>query len=258
MRTNYHTHTYRCRHAGGTSQDYVNSAIINKLDILGISDHGPFPDDSFDLRMYFRELEEYIDEIAKLKITHAKDILIYSGLEIEYFSYENDYYKDLLTKYNLDYLVLGQHFYAMNNEEPKNIYFAKSTKDYIDYATSAVEGMKTGFFKFLAHPDLMFINDFPWDKNCEEATDIIISAAKEHDFILEFNANGFRRQEQNYCDGIRIPYPHKNFWSKVSNTDIKVIINTDCHNPNQVWDDYVDLAYLKANELSLNIVNTIF
>ncbi len=43
-KTNYHTHTKRCMHAEGTEADYVKAALNACLDVLGFSDHGPFPD----------------------------------------------------------------------------------------------------------------------------------------------------------------------------------------------------------------------
>ena len=51
MRSNFHT--YRCKHAGGTEQDYVLAAINQEVSILGFSDHAPYPDDRFGLRMDF-------------------------------------------------------------------------------------------------------------------------------------------------------------------------------------------------------------
>ena len=43
MRSNYHTHTYRCNHATGTIEDYVKEAIKANIDEIGISDHLPHP-----------------------------------------------------------------------------------------------------------------------------------------------------------------------------------------------------------------------
>ncbi len=42
-KVNYHTHCARCRHAFGTEEDYVEKALEYNLDILGFSDHLPFP-----------------------------------------------------------------------------------------------------------------------------------------------------------------------------------------------------------------------
>ena len=33
MRSNYHTHTYRCNHATGTIEDYVKEAIKANIDM---------------------------------------------------------------------------------------------------------------------------------------------------------------------------------------------------------------------------------
>ena len=38
MIANYHTHTWRCRHADGTEREYVERAIEGGLKILGFSD----------------------------------------------------------------------------------------------------------------------------------------------------------------------------------------------------------------------------
>ncbi|WP_317367659.1 histidinol-phosphatase [uncultured Tyzzerella sp.] len=258
MKTNYHTHTLRCKHAVGNAKDYVLSAINENLSILGFSDHSPYPDDRFGLRMDFCELEDYIKEVEDLKMEFKNKIFIKSGLEIEYDPREKDYYEELLNKYNLDYLALGQHFYINNNNEAINTYSLNDTKKYLEYGKTLVEAMKTGYFKFIAHPDVIFINDLPWDNNCDEFCNLIVKAAKENDFILEFNANGLRRGKKNFCDGTRYSYPHKSFWYKVAKENIKVIINSDCHNPIQVWDEYMDKAYDMANKLGLNVINEIF
>ena len=43
MRANYHAHTWRCSHAKGTERDYVEAALDRGLEILGFSDHTPYP-----------------------------------------------------------------------------------------------------------------------------------------------------------------------------------------------------------------------
>ena len=51
MIANYHTHTWRCRHADGTEREYVERAIEGGLKILGFSDHSPYPfPDGYDSR----------------------------------------------------------------------------------------------------------------------------------------------------------------------------------------------------------------
>lgn len=259
---NYHTHTALCRHAGGDEEAYVLSAIKNNLSVLGFSDHAPFPDERFGLRMLYKELQPHIDKLSELKITYKNKLKIYSGLEIEYDRKMKAYYEELLNTKGFDYLVLGQHAYFPDNEssEAINIYFIEQSKDtslYVDYAYSLKEGMESGFFKIAAHPDVIFINNLPWDENCEKASEIIIKAANDTGTILELNANGIRRGKNDYCDGRRYPYPHYGFWSKLSGTSIPVIINSDCHDPQQVWDECMDEAYQLAAQWNLHLVDEI-
>ncbi|MDY4545087.1 MAG: histidinol-phosphatase [Bacilli bacterium] len=258
MRTNYHTHTYRCHHAGGTEEDYIIEAIEKNLKVLGFSDHGPFYDNRYGLRMDYCDLKEHIDLLKHLREKYKEKINIKIGLEIEYDPREDDFYKKLYEEYNLDYLILGQHFFMSRNGEMKNIYEIKDTLDFIDYANSVVSAMDSGFFKIIAHPDIFFVNDFLWDENCEKACDIIINAALERDFLLEFNANGLRRGISGFKDGKRYPYPHPKFFEKLSKTNVGVVINSDCHDPKQLWDNYMDLAHKMCENLKLNVIEKIF
>lgn len=85
-KTNFHTHTSRCLHAGGTDVEYIEAAIENNIKILGFSDHAPYPDNRFGLRMQYNELDEYLQTMKKLKNKYLNQIEIRIGLEIEYDS----------------------------------------------------------------------------------------------------------------------------------------------------------------------------
>lgn len=256
MKINYHTHTRRCFHAQGTEEEYVLSAINSNLDILGFSDHAPFPDIDYGLRMPFDQLKPYIQTIETLAEKYDKDIKLVKGLEIEYLSNYHQYYEDLLSKEGIQYLLLGEHFYS-TGQGIYNIYDASSTDVYVDYAKAVASAMNTQYFKMVAHPDLFLINSFVWDKNCEIACEIIINEAVKTNTILEFNANGFRRGIKEFPDGTRYQYPHHVFWEKVSKTNIPVIVGSDCHNPVQVWDDTVVHAYHILNEYGISPITVL-
>lgn len=257
MITNFHTHTYRCMHAQGTEEDYVKAAINQGVQILGFSDHAPFPDHDFGLRMKYDDLDDYLNELERLNNVYGDKIKILKGLEIEYHPKYLSYYKELVENRGLDYLALGEHTYINSHGIMNNIFFADSTKDYVSYANAVCEAIKTGLFAFVAHPDIMFINDFDLDDNCEKACNMIIDCAEKNDMILEFNANGLRRNKRMYPDGVRYPYPHKTFWEKVSGRNIRVLIGSDNHQPEQVNDSYVQLAREMAKDLELNVIETI-
>ena len=242
-KTNYHTHTPRCLHAGGTETEYIEAAIENNMIILGFSDHAPYPDNRFGLRMQYEELDDYLQTIKNFKKQYKNQIEIRVGLEIEYDSEKG-----------VEYLVLGQHIYVSPNKEYINIYSLNNTEQYIEYAQTIKEAVQTGYFAFIAHPDVIFVNDLAWDQNCELASDIIIEAAIKTKTPLEFNANGLRRGIQAFCDEERYPYPHPKFWSKVAKTNISVLINADAHHPSNIYDDKMELAYKLVDEWGLNLI----
>ncbi|MGN0156077.1 MAG: histidinol-phosphatase [Lachnospiraceae bacterium] len=260
MKTNYHTHTDRCKHAKGKEEDYVKAAIDCGLSILGFSDHAPFPDTDFGLRMVYEELDDYLSCIDTMANRYDNQITLQKGLEIEYLPQYNGYYEWLLTEKKLDYLLLGEHFFYSGNGDFCNVFNVTSIPDttcYLDYAKAVTNAMKTGLFKMVAHPDIFLMNPYAWDKNCEKAVDSIIETALITNTILEYNANGLRREKKEYPDGIRHPYPHDNFWKKVSETSIEVIVGSDCHTPELLWDTAVETAYKNLASFGITPIHTI-
>ncbi len=258
MITNFHTHTYRCLHAFGTEEDYVRAALASQLDELGFSDHAPFPHHDYGLRMPYSDLDDYLQTIDQLKEKYRDNIRLYKGLEIEYYAGQKEFYEMLLHEKGLDYLALGAHTRVDKDGAFRNIFFAESTEDFLRYADNVCEAMQTGYFRFVAHPDLFFLNDFPMDENTEETCRRIIACAEETNTILELNANGYRRSRRMYHDGLRFPYPHEYFWRQTAKTDIRVIIGSDCHIPQQVYDKDVLFAHKEARRLGLNVIESIF
>ena len=227
IKTNFHTHTKRCQHAGGEDIEYIQEAINAGFTTLGFSDHAPYPDDRFGLRMKYSELDEYIETMKKLKEQFKNQIQLRIGLEIEYDSRKSAYYEQLINEKGIDYLVLGQHIYVSDQKKYINTYFLENTIQYIEYAKSIEQALATGYFAFVAHPDLMFLNNMEWDDNCE----------------------------QEYIDGMRYPYPHFKFWKLVADKQIPVLINSDAHHPSNINDEYVSNASQMAINLNLNIIS---
>ena len=251
MKTNFHTHVQRCRHADGNAEDYIKSALQAGVSQLGFSDHGPFPEIDFGMRMPFCELKDYVDELKALTAKYQADIILWKGLEIEYLPEFNGYYEELFHKWDIDYLLMGEHFYKSSDGKTANITEAASTAQYLDYARTVAEGMRTGFFQAIAHPDIFMMAPFAWDDNCRRSADLIIDTAVATGVMLEYNANGFRRGQKRFPDGTRYQYPHEAFWEMAAEAPVKVIIGSDCHNPAQVWDDAMELALCRLRSLGI-------
>ena len=103
---NYHSHTYRCKHANGEVVDFVNAAAEASLEIFGVSDHAAFPDDRWpDVRMPYDELDNYVEAVraAQISVPQVKVLL---AMECELVPEFENYLRDeLLGERQFDYLI---------------------------------------------------------------------------------------------------------------------------------------------------------
>ena len=225
---NLHTHTVRCRHAVGSEREYIEKAIEEGLEVLGFSDHTPypFPEGYYSgFRMHPEEQADYVRTLLDLKEEYADRIHILIGYEAEYYpAYFSDLIK-MLTRYPVDYIILGQH---LLDNEMTHIASGVRTEDPAilkKYVEQTCEGMKTGMFTYLAHPDLLY---FAGDESvyCEENMRLI-NCAKELHIPLEINLLGIREQRH---------YPREKFFELCGEAGAPVCIGSDAHNPEAVYD----------------------
>ena len=225
---NYHSHTYRCGHAEDfKDEEYVEAAIKNNFKIMGFSDHAPFPNIiHHHMRMDFNEFDDYLNSVNFLKEKYKDKITIYKGLEIEYLKEYNDYYKELLNKYKLNYLILGQHLTYDSDGNPE-FYFRGPKNNEIQitrYKNDLIEGMKTGYFSYVCHPDLFLINCTFFNDFTKEISLEICKAAKELNIPLEININGFYEERE---------YPSVDFFKIAKEIGNTFIFGIDAHSPDR-------------------------
>jgi len=181
-------------------------------------------------------------EVTELQQEMRGALTIFRGFESEYFTARHDYYESILARNDCDYLLLGQHFFEAGSGSVINIYRVPDTALYEIYAKGIVNAMKTGLFRYVAHPDLIFYNNHPWDPNCDRACDTIIDGSIHYGVPLECNANGIRRGKWAFIDGRRYPYPHEKFWDRAAAAGVSAYVGSDCHEPEHLWDDAVEKA----------------
>lgn len=221
MLKNYHTHTWRCNHAEPDERAYIESAIAAGIRVLGFSDHTPcpFPDGHNSwFRMTVDQAPGYFDLIRQLREEYAGRIELHVGVEAEYYPALFPATVDLLRENGCEYMLLGQH-YLFNEED--SIYSATATDDpalLIQYVDQTIEGMATGLFTYLAHPDLI---RFTGDREtyCLHMRRLC-RAARELDMPLEVNLLGFREGRH---------YPTRTFWELVAEEGNRVVLGVDAH-----------------------------
>lgn len=246
IKSNYHTHTYLCGHAGGSVDDYVRTAVNNGLEVLGMSDHFVSPDPSCTAFINFETLDtKYLQPIRAARKAYGDRIKILSAVEIEYFYGHADYYKKLLD--NLDYLVLGQHEFFYNGARYNSFEDGKSEDVIVGYFKSVNDGLKTGFFSVLAHPDLIFYRSPEITKKIEKALETTVRTAVDCGVALELNANGVRSHKFKYPTDLLIELCKKH--------NAKVVVSSDCHSPDALCDEYMKRLYGYAVKSDLNVTN---
>ena len=225
MKVNLHTHTYRCRHAKGTDEEYVLAAIDAGYDKLGFADHTPFPykDDYINGdKMLVEELPDYIDSVLSLKERYKGQIEILLGLECEAVPEFFPFLREMKRK--MDYLILGSHGDKRIDpcsgalKEPQQLW------RYLDFT---VEGMETGLFLYLAHPDVMLGRYPVFDDTAAEVSRKLCREAKRLNMPLEYNLYGIYKGVKPGCLG----YPCDGFWRIAAEENCVAVVGVDAHNP---------------------------
>jgi len=228
-KTNFHTHTPRCRHAVGEEREYIESAIENGYEILGFSDHAPlvFEDDYVSgMRMEMREFEGYVRTLERLRKEYQKDIDLYIGLEMEYFPIRFQKSIDEIQKYPIDYLLLGQHYYddELGYHSPgRPTMDEENIKRYVE---RVIQGLDTGLFLYVAHPD--FINFTGPVEIYDTYMRHLLNEFKQRNMPVELNLNGFR-------DGRH--YPNRRFIELALQNGNTFIMGVDAHHPKELGDE---------------------
>jgi len=251
IKTNYHTHMYLCRHAKGTVEDYVKEAIKLGFKALGMSDHAPWSElKDRSVRMKLSDYPIYLKQLDDAIKKYSDQITIYKGLEIEYFNHKDKQYEDLLEK--LDYLILGQHYIEMN-DKLISVFKIFSIEELTVYKNTVIKAINSGYFKFIAHPDIFLFSRKELSPEILSLAEEIILAAKEKNIPLEINANGIRKGKIMIGGEERYKYPRQEFWQLVKKHNARCIISSDAHKPNLLYDEAVEETYNFSKHLSLPV-----
>lgn len=253
MIANYHTHTEHCRHASGTKREYIEAAIAQGLDTLGFSDHVPMPYPNgyrpMGIRVPIEELEEYADSLAQLRDEYADRIRILIGFEAEYYPALFEDMLSLLGQVSYDYLIMGQHYVNNETDVPgSSSFIPHASEDELRlYVDQVIEGLSTGKFTYIAHPDVF---RFEGDEEVyERHMRRLCEACLKMDIPLELNLLGLR-------DGRH--YPSDRFFRIVGEVGNAVVLGCDAHRPcDMAVKENIEQGLQMAEKYGLKIVDRV-
>ena len=225
MLANYHTHTWRCGHAEGTEEEYIQQALKEGFQILGFSDHAPYayPDGSSSFYHMGPELaQDYFETISRLREKYRGQIQIHMGVEAEYYP---ALFEDLLKRLRqngCEYMILGQHY---THNETDGVYVGRPTQDaevLRQYVDQSIEALETGLFTYMAHPDIL---NWQGDEALYHQEMVKLCATcRDLQIPLEINLAGMA------CGS---HYPSLRFWEIAGEVGNAAILGWDVHAPGE-------------------------
>lgn len=274
---NYHQHTYRCGHADldMKDEDYIQEYVKMGFKEIAFTDHCPEKnkiDKRTHMRMDYKEKNEYLSSIKKLKEKYMNKINIKSGYEIEYLPGEEDNLREL--KAETDIVILGQHFVYDDNNNLK--IFVERQKaaniDLIRYAEYLDKAMKLNIPDVIAHPDVFMNSRYEFGNIEAKVSNMICKSAQKYNIPLEINmAKIFNSvfyedkklhilsKDEQVKRLVKVKYPCRGFWEIAANYNIKVLYGIDVHHRGQIslFNELVQLANEIIGHETINKLNFI-
>ena len=150
---------------------------------------------------------------------------------------------------------------------PENIHVSSRLKRFIRHSPykytfdkdfdGVIEGIESGLFNFVAHPDLIMASGRDWSDDLAACFSHVIDAAMAHSLPLEINGLGNCRTAVKSREGIRQPYPYYKFWELVKEKGATVVCNADAHRP-QDMAPFVESARSYAKKFGITPIEDIF
>ena len=225
-----HMHTWRCKHATGTMEEYVLAAIAGGITDMGFSDHVPLPDayvydkkSIYRVRMNMAELPVYAGEVRALAKKHRDAANIRLGIEMEYVPSQHEEVMRALRDVGVEYIILGQHFLEDGAYYPINS--TDSDRWLCLYPDTLLSAAATGDFTFAAHPDLIHYTGSNRALYIREMTQLC-AGLTEAGMPLEINLHGLG-------DGRN--YPDPLFWDIAGEMQAPTVLGVDAHGADEVW-----------------------
>lgn len=221
MLIDLHNHTALCRHASGTIEEYIQTAITQKIDIFGFSDHAPMNFDTY--RMRFDEMDIYEAKVLHVKEKYTGQIDILLGYEVDFLE---GYIDQSVLERKVDYLIGSVHYlgnWGFDNPEYIGEYKGKNIDDVWQTYFDAIEKLaKSRLFDIVGHLDLIKIFNYLPQKDVRLLAKDALNAIKDANMVVEINAAGLRKP-------IGEQYPSSALIEMMAELDIPISFGSDAH-----------------------------
>ena len=240
---NLHTHTQYCDgHA--PIEEFVTEAIALGFTHLGFTPHSPVSVDS-PVNMTREQVQEYFDEMERLRRAYGDRINLYTSMEIDYVGVGDGPASDYFLQLPLDYRIGSVHFIpALNNPDEmvdidgKFPGFKERMGKHFDgdieyvvktFYSQMMAMVDEGGFEIVGHMDKIGFNasqyrdgidEEPWyDKLVIDLFENIM----DHHLVIEINTKAWLQRNRYY--------PNLKYFSMLKRFNAPVVVNSDAHYP---------------------------
>ena len=240
---NLHTHTQYCDgHA--PMEEFVTEAIELGFTHLGFTPHSPVSVES-PVNMTREQVQEYFDEMERLRSAYGDRINLYTSMEIDYVGVGDGPASDYFRQLPLDYRIGSVHFIpALNNpdemvdidgkfhgfKERMGKYFDHDIEYVVKTFYSQMRAMvDEGGFEIVGHMDKIGFNasqyrdgidEEPWyDKLVIDLFENIM----DHHLVIEINTKAWLQRNRYY--------PNLKYFGMLKRFNAPVVVNSDAHYP---------------------------
>lgn len=235
-----HTHHERCGHARGKIRDYVEAAIQNGLQAIGISDHSPYfaseEDQPFPhIAMAKSQFRDYVHEVLQLKEEYRGKIDVLLGIESDFFPEHIECYRSHYDRYPFDYIIGSVHHVDGINIFKKGRWDGltelekRQTKE--TYYALIEQSARSGVFQVLGHIDAMKGFYPPFSSIQTEAVEHTLKVIGECDIAIEINTSGKTKDAGGW-------YPSNEMLERARYYGVMVTFGSDAHDPERVGDEF--------------------
>lgn len=235
-----HTHHYRCSHASGTLEEYIEAAIAKKMTYIGLSDHAPLLDREMDehfgdIHMAPSALEDCYLEMRRLKKKYSHEINVLIGLEVDYIPGLESTYEEFLKDYTFDYLIGAVHYFnGYHIFDPrrwkKNTDIVGVYKNYFHHIQQAA---MMDLFDSIAHLDAITAwGVLPCRRVLNPLIQNTLEVIQVNSKTVEINTSGLRKCNE--------PFPFWPIIEELHQLQVPLTFGSDAHSPEEVgygWRD---------------------
>ncbi|MBS3956319.1 MAG: histidinol-phosphatase HisJ family protein [Clostridiales bacterium] len=161
MRIDLHTHTWRCRHATGTAEEYVAAARIAGIDVIGLTDHLPLPSGLDPAVCYAMPISEFETHLAELHEVAANSdgVHVCVGIEADWLPSHPGHVEGMLAGRKFDVVLGSVHMIDGWTFDDPDLIHMWDSRDVVEawerYFAELCDAAASGLYDVLAHPDLI-------------------------------------------------------------------------------------------------------